>query len=909
MPSHEDYLDKLLKAMENGEVPDPEALLEDTLPEDALPEPETLPEENISEDILSGEALTEDVLAEELLPENMLPTETMPEDVLVEQLLPEGLLSEDVPSEESLPDNVFEEIMPESALPGEALLEDVLADQVLPEELLPEDVQPGDTLSEETLLEDVLAEDVLPEELLPEDVQSEDALSGETLLEDVLADQVLPEELLPEDVLPEDILSGGTLPENILPEDILPEDIWSGETLPEDILPEEFLPEDLLSEEALPEDVLTDEIIPTDIISEVTEPGEAMTEDMISESFAEELSDAMVIAAEDEEEIKREPPTDLGAAPDLDAVSVMSEEEINRFLAAGAEESALREEAGDSTSDDLSDEDDIDLLGMLEDIENSDLMDIQDMLEKADHNEAVNEEIEALLSGETGVTELEDEKSKRALEKKQQRKEKAAAKKAARAAAKEAKAAAKAAAKGVKSAGEAAGMAGAVAAAAEDTPAVQETDSLFDADLLDSIVSGAEQAGQEKTGQDQAAGTDDLLDADLFGEKVGELGDDLGLGETADIGGVSGAGDSDESGDDMDFDMNSLFGEVDDSGLGGAAGSAGADSAFPDFVDLDGDNANAIMPELEESGGKKKGLLTRFFEMLTEEDEEEESESLRLSDENKDILNDLDNEKTVGKKKKKKKIKKAAAKGDEEADEGGKGKAKKAKKAKKPKPEKPKKEPEPEPLIPEKKLTLKKVMPVVLVCASLGVLIIVGANASVDFTDKQTAKEAYYAGDYQTCYQNLFGKEDLNETEQIMFGTSKSILYIRLWLREYEMFAEAGEEIEALDNLIQTVSNYPALYEYAIQWNAGDEVRAGYAVILDILSDKYGLTEAQAQEIAAVRSDYKYTAMVVAIVQGKPFGSWDDQTFDQPDQSLVPSPLPDELPEEGDLAGDSFINS
>ena len=875
MPSHEDYLDRLLRSMINGGEPDPEPLSEDALPEDALLV------EPLPEDVMPEEPLSEYVMPEEPLPEDILPEEALPEDVMPEEPLPEDIL----------PD----EALLEEALSGETFSEDVLAEQLLPKELSDENMLPL-----EMLPKDVLYEETLPEDMLSGETLSEGILSGDAILEDVMPEEPLLEEVLTGEALLDEILAEGTLPENILPEGSLPED-----TIPKDVLPDEMIPADIFPEEIDPGEIMPETMISekageelTDALSDLganfefdqnldLEDGldlaEATSPDW--EEAASAMADIMEAAVEDEEENVRESLTELSAAPDLEAVSEMSEEEINRFLAASAEESPLQEDTGGSSSDELSDE--IDLLKMLEDIDDSDLVDIQDMLEKADHNEPVNEEIEALLneadmselSGETGVTEMEDEKSKRAREKKQKRQERAAAKKAAKAAAKEAKAAARAADKGEKLAGQTVGMAGA-AAMTKETLDDQGTDGLFDADLLDSIVSEADRAGQEEVGQDQSVGADDVSDADLLES-------------------------SNESGDDMDFDMNSLFGEVDDSGLGGDMGSSGADSAFPDFVDIAGNSVDAIIPELEESGGKKKGLLARFFDMLTEEDEEEESESLHLSDENRDILNDLDNEKTVGKKKKKKKVKKVAAKGDE----GAKGKAKKAKKAKKPKPEKPKKEPEPEPLIPEKKLTFKKVMPVVLLCASLGVLIIVCANASVDFTDKKNAKEAYYAGDYQTCYQNLFGKDDLNETEQIMFGTSKSILYIRLWLREYEMFAEAGEEVEALDNLIQTVSNYPALYDYAVQWNAGDEVKAGYAVILNILSEKYGLTEAQAQEIAAVRSDYKYTQMVVAIIQGKPFGSWDDPTYVQSGPNLGSAPLPDELPEESELTDSSFIAS
>ena len=74
-------------------------------------------------------------------------------------------------------------------------------------------------------------------------------------------------------------------------------------------------------------------------------------------------------------------------------------------------------------------------------------------------------------------------------------------------------------------------------------------------------------------------------------------------------------------------------------------------------------------------------------------------------------------------------------------------------------------------------------------------------NFLADYTAKRSGREAYYAGDYQTCYQNLMGKE-LDETEQVMYSQSESILTIRMWLREYEVFVNEGSELEALDSLL-----------------------------------------------------------------------------------------------------------
>ncbi len=945
MSSQEEYLDNLLQSVIGGQKKEPEEVLKEVSGEKTAdfladlsdevtsapdgagqPEPETAEPEIMDMEPEIGDwepTETAEPEAMDLEPEPEIgdwePAETAEPEILDLESKP-GDAKPEIPAqaEESLGEDLLSEVLSETALGTET--EDI----PLPEELLAglaedlnadggaelendtrepeitEDASDDNDFFEEDLLTEVLAEnngeidslqnrfpDVPEEEIVSDDRFQEDALSGEELLA-----QMLEEEPLPENILPEGD-NAGTYREDAAVGTQPVEDAGFGDLV-------SVGEADDAEWDAAEFDRIAAELAGSYEESEKPVPeAEIPGGDAVEEAAKEDVF------------------SDRSGAPDLDTVSAMSEEEIEKLLQASGEAPATESEKTDSEGYDDSFGDD--LSGMLKDTDDGDLMEIQDMLEKADNNVAVNEEIEALLNGADGeetpdmdrVLDPKDEKRRQAEERKRLRREKAAARKAEKAAAKEAKAAAKAAAREGKKAGASEGMVAPGGQTDAEKPdrseesgltaeesKRDEEEGLFDADLLDAIVSEAELADRdETTAPDDAAATES--DGAAY-EELDQTAEPTS-NETAVPDAAAGGADDGES-DSFGFDMNSLFDDVDDSSLGAEGGT---DSAFPDFVDIDGDNVDDLIPELKETERKKKGLLSRLFEMLTEEDEEENNEDIRLSNENRDILNDLDNEKKSGKKKKKK-GKKADIPEDGEEDDK-KAKAKKGKKAKKPKPEKPKKEPAPGPLIPEKKLSPKKVLPIFAVCASLGVLIVVFTNASVDFRDKQTARDAYYAEDYQTCYQNLFGK-DLNETEQIMFGTSKSILYIRLWLSEYEMFLEAGEEVEALDSLIQTVAQYPALYDYAVQWNAGDEVAVGYAAILNILSEKYGLTEAQAREIAAVKSNYKYTQMVVDIVQGKPFGSWDASApvLDEPQQA--PDVMEDELPEESELTDGSFID-
>ena len=189
--------------------------------------------------------------------------------------------------------------------------------------------------------------------------------------------------------------------------------------------------------------------------------------------------------------------------------------------------------------------------------------------------------------------------------------------------------------------------------------------------------------------------------------------------------------------------------------------------------------------------------------------------------------------------------------------------------------------------------------------ASVGAVILIFVNISMDFADKKVARNAYQEGDYEACFQNLYGKK-LNDEEALMYGKSESILYISLWYRKYEVFAGEGKEVQALDILIQAVNDYPMLYEYASQWNAIAEISEVYSSMVNILRDKYGITEAQALEIAAEKSDLEYTKMVTGIANGMTYDSLRNPgSVQQP----VEQELPNELPEESDIGQGNFVDT
>lgn len=534
----------------------------------------------------------------------------------------------------------------------------------------------------------------------------------------------------------------------------------------------------------------------------------------------------------------------------IDDTTTMTEEDIEKLLAEG--EDSLSEE-----SETLSTGEPEDLMDLLRQENDSELQEIQELLQKSDNNEPIDEDIFALLQDEpdTGNNLLDEimyssenhnesiinEKSKRAAERKRERDERRAQKLAMKEAKKTAKLEAKAAREAEKK-------------VRKGLSTEEKSEKESEAPFLD--------AQDEQNDETQQS---------LLQNELSELDELLNMAANA---------------------MNTE--EADNT-----VEKVSADSLVEKIV--------------AEKRPQKQKLISRIVNLLTEEVEDEESskesanEDILLSDENKNIIDELDKDK--GKKKKGKKGKKAIKgeenNSEEDSEEGAEDK--KAKKSRKEK--KPKKEKVPKAIIVEEgehssggKLSFKKILPIMLVCLSLMAIIILVANISGDYSAKQAGKEAYYNGDYQSCYQNLYGM-DLNESEQVMYNRSESILRIRLWIREYELFAEEGAEAEALDSLIQSVNDYSSLYDFAAQWNAASDVEEHYAQILSILSEKYHLTEAQALAIAAINNDADYSKMIYDIVDGEGFGSWNQSAETEAEI------LPDILPEEEELGDISFVDN
>ena len=527
--------------------------------------------------------------------------------------------------------------------------------------------------------------------------------------------------------------------------------------------------------------------------------------------------------------------------------------------------------------------------------------DIGNLLSKNDNNEAVDPGIEALLNGtDESVPDIFDEENNEegssldpAAEKKRLKEEKKEARRKAKEEKARLKKEAREAKKKKKNAGNSVG---------EENALSFENSGNADMSDVDALLAGAAEAAAESKA------------SALSTEAVPiprESREDNVEAVNAEADSTDAPEEQAEENSTLD-EADSLLAEI----MGGSFDSEDGDqSGDPDAVSdevseepqaLSQDELDDILDKEATDKNKKKGFFARLISTLTESDDEEESGSeIKLSDENAEVLEQLDAEgEEVGGKKKKKKKKKGEEpapdmEGVGEEVEGGekKGKKKKAKKEKPPKEEDEK---------PSKKLNKTKVIAVFALCFTILAAVLIVSKLMGSYTVKREAREAYSAGDYQTAYQDLFG-QDLNESDEIIFKKSECILRIRLWYREYEILKEESD-VRALDSLIETVSRYPGLYQAAVKWNCLDDVESVYDQVIDALYNEYGLTEEEAAQIAMIKNDVDYTRAVYAVIDGLHNAPAPEPVNEEPADTQTPV-IEDEIPGESDPGSDIiFVN-
>ncbi|SDA68676.1 hypothetical protein SAMN02910275_02150 [Butyrivibrio sp. INlla18] len=421
-----------------------------------------------------------------------------------------------------------------------------------------------------------------------------------------------------------------------------------------------------------------------------------------------------------------------------------------------------------------------------------------------------------------------------------------------------------------------------------------------DSIALEETVEEAEPA--QEPAKTEASGEDELdlgdLEASLDDLLGGEAADSSSTdGEVADIEdstesreGEGGESESDISIPDLDALMNSLANdEVEDientAHLDEEAGRP-EDSEIPkedilealtEVEDLEGamepslDDLAALEdrsldeePDDEEDSKpkkrKKEGFFARLLKALTQEDEDVGTEGLAgLTDENQQVLNELGGE--DGKPAKKKKEKKEKKPKKEKPPKEKKPKEKKPPKPKKEK--KPKKEPEPS--VPEKAISPKKISICFIFAASLGILFCIPAFVLPERIAYTRAENAYSRREYTTAYKMFYGKE-LTSEQNVMYEQSRVLAWSERYLSGYQNYMAMNMKEEALDMLLMAMRNKEDMIEEAQNYGVEIQVQSVYDSIESVLSDSYGLSAADIEEINSIKKEREYTIRLMEIV-------------------------------------------
>ncbi len=310
-------------------------------------------------------------------------------------------------------------------------------------------------------------------------------------------------------------------------------------------------------------------------------------------------------------------------------------------------------------------------------------------------------------------------------------------------------------------------------------------------------------------------------------------------------------------------------------------------------------------PSKEGKEGFGKKLARLFFGSDEDEMDSEEEENAAVKEEEPGGK-DKKAEAKAGKKEKQKKEKKKKPDKKKEPDpkKAAKEKQKKEKNAEKAKKKAEKAEKAEKERRAEKKLPKKKVIVWVLFCASIAAGILLMNSVGMETLKLTEARNAFYDKDFETAYELMNGGE-LTEEDQLIFQQSSVVLHLQHAGDVYENHLKLDKPVMALEDLLKGVGKYQEILQAGREDLITPEAAAQYQSILNILQDKYGLSEEGAMEINALDSDYEFSLQLEAIVNGDMYQSQSEIAQQEEEAAEAYPELEDILPEEEEYLNDS----
>jgi hypothetical protein len=299
-----------------------------------------------------------------------------------------------------------------------------------------------------------------------------------------------------------------------------------------------------------------------------------------------------------------------------------------------------------------------------------------------------------------------------------------------------------------------------------------------------------------------------------------------------------------------------------------------------------GDELDHILQSEEESSGKRKGKKGKkdkkskkekkekgFFAKLSltlfGEDEEtaeslkkvtipEETDLENISEENLQILKELEEAEAKNKNVKEEKKDERKKKKKEKKPKVKKEKKPKVKKEKKPKvkKEKPPKEPDNTPPIPKKPAIL-----IFLMVFSILVLILLTMNGIGRSSYVNSAKQSMDSGDYVKAYEELSGLK-LKKKDQSLFEKVEAIALVQEQYNAYLVMMGQNEYELALDSLVRGIGRYDKNLEIAKAQGLEVELNKIKTQLTEALKNQFGITEEEAREISEIRDREDYSIQI-----------------------------------------------
>ena len=329
-------------------------------------------------------------------------------------------------------------------------------------------------------------------------------------------------------------------------------------------------------------------------------------------------------------------------------------------------------------------------------------------------------------------------------------------------------------------------------------------------------------------------------------EPIGEL-DSANADLLELLNGVEGDADLSEIGDLLNADSNDITlqetGAAYDEGVK-AASSGSAATGTKEKAD-----------DEKKKPKKKKGFFAKLAATLFGEEESTDVEHVEvpesqdlenISDENLQILKELEAAEQAG-----------AAKEDKKQAKKDKKKAKKEKKEKEPKPE----EPDNTPPLPKKPVILIFLMAFSILALVLLMMKLSGKNSYID-----TAKQAMDNGEYVEAYEQLSGL-NLKGNDQKLYKEVSTMAAVQEQYQAYLTLMGADKYDLALDALVRGIGRYDKGLDNAKKYGREGEMNHLKDQLEEALDQQFGMSTDDARKLYKIKDREEYSKEIQKIIQ------------------------------------------